>query len=174
MLIGGAPVPRRYIGSSSSNNRRRSSSVWQIWTLDPGGGMRHWGGGATAIGRQAPLVRKHLAREFMLLLPKNDNVSNNDIAHQQQQQSTSKTCTPSARKALEMALSACRNAMMSEEDTNHGSDSTTSTSNSGHSYKAMLFWWNSRGRLCIGQILPEDVQKCQERIRQLGPQRKQA
>jgi 20S proteasome alpha/beta subunit len=176
LLIGGTAAPSPRFMDNGCRNRGTSAPSWQIWTLDPGGGMRHWGGGATAIGRQAALVRKHLAREMM----HSHNNEESMILH-----AIKKSRSPQA--ALEMALSSCRNAMMSEEAENDSSNDSSSSSgksttttltknsaSSGHSYKALLFWWHrSSGRLCIGQIPPEDIQKCQERIRQRNGSRLQ-
>uniref|UniRef100_A0A7S4JFZ6 Uncharacterized protein n=1 Tax=Odontella aurita TaxID=265563 RepID=A0A7S4JFZ6_9STRA len=37
-----------------------SGNTLQLYTIDPAGGWRHWGGGGTAVGRKADIVRRKL------------------------------------------------------------------------------------------------------------------
>jgi len=45
-----------------TNQLHRTAHAFKIFTLDPSGGYRHWGGGA-AIGRNAAFVRKQLQEQ---------------------------------------------------------------------------------------------------------------
>ena len=49
-----AKPPRSLLASSE---KMFSGMLLQIYTVDPAGGWRHWGGGGTAVGRNADAVR---------------------------------------------------------------------------------------------------------------------
>lgn len=59
VLLVGRDPPKKYGSTAGSTTYSSPPSTFKIFTLDPSGGYRHWGGGA-AIGRNAALVRKQL------------------------------------------------------------------------------------------------------------------
>lgn len=97
LVVGLAPYPPPPLHPAFNRLTASSSPVLQFVTLDPGGGYRHWGA-ATAIGRGADRVRRHLHAQLL---------------QQQQQQRTSvddnnKGQDFGARDALRVALNATR------------------------------------------------------------------
>jgi 20S proteasome alpha/beta subunit len=113
-----------------------SKSRLNLFSLDPSGGFRHWGS-ATAIGRGAQQVRKHLYESLVVSSKskKEDEVSSN------------------GKKALEDALRACLTAM---REASHNLDSDQ--------YQAIFVWTEGDGQMRVATIDPDQVHECQQML----------
>jgi 20S proteasome alpha/beta subunit len=106
-----------------------------LFSLDPSGGFRHWGS-ATAIGRGAQQVRKHLHESLVASSNKTEEVPSN------------------GKKALEEALKACLMAMR-EASQNIDSDQ----------YQALFVWTAEKdGQMRVATIDPDQVNECQQML----------
>lgn len=107
-----------------------------LFSLDPSGGFRHWGS-ATAIGRGAQQVRKHLYESLV--------VSSKNKKEEQ--------VPTNGKKALEEALKACITAM---REASHNIDSDQ--------YQALFVWTEKDGQMRVATIDPDQVHECRQML----------
>jgi len=75
-----------------------------LYTIDPSGNWKHWGGGGTCIGKSAVIVRKHL---HQILYPMSEGIVSNE----------KQNCYPKNwTQALDIAMQACYDGIEKSEN----------------------------------------------------------
>jgi len=138
-----------------------------MYTLDPSGNWKHWGGGATCIGKGAELVRKQL---YQTLYCKDDDDEDNDEKLSiRRKHHYPKTWA----QALEIAMEATFKVMDLDELADDKQDSSNETTMAD--YDAVVLFGNdsgagrrrvSRCAVIDRQFIAETYRKCADNARQ--------